>query len=246
MFAVVHLVVVADLADVCGVAQQPQHGLVAPQPAVAGAPAGVVEPVRDGGGAKALLDVGGEDGLHDGGFLGIGEQGFAGRVVGVAVGAGAGEPLAAGGLAGEAFGDPVDEQTAFELGEDAEQLQQHPTDRALGVDRFGGRAQREPEAVEVFDDGHQPDDGAGEPVDAVDQQHVELAGPGRGQRGLQAGARQGGAGGLVDEAVADDVAGLGGDEGVQSAGLGFQRVGLVDLVGGDPGQGGDPHRPGPG
>jgi len=48
-------------------------------------------------------------------------------------------------------------------------LQQHPPDGALGVDGFGRRTQGNTGGVEFFDDAHQPDDGAGEPVDAVDE-----------------------------------------------------------------------------
>ncbi len=147
-------------------------------------------------------------GLHDGRFVIVDGQGLGAGVEVVAVGAAAGEPLAAGGFAFEAGGDAVDEQVALELGEDPEQLQQHPPDGALRVDGLGGRLQRDAGGFELFDDGHQPDDGAGEPVDAVDEQHVKRAGTGGVEGFLQAGPVEGGAGGLVDEAVGDRHRGL--------------------------------------
>jgi hypothetical protein len=111
---------VGDLAEVDGVAQHAQDGLVAPQPSVAGAAAGVVEPPGEGGRADPFGHVLGEDRLYDGCFGGVGDEGLGGGVEGVAVGAGSAEPFAAGGFAFEAFADPVDEQAAFELGEDSE------------------------------------------------------------------------------------------------------------------------------
>jgi hypothetical protein len=231
VLAVVGDVVVADLAEVDGVAEQPQDGLAGPQVAGAGAPAGVVEPVGDGLGAEAFVDVLGEDGLHDGGLVGVDGQGLAGRVQVVAVGGGTAEPFAAGGFAFEAGGDAVDEQAAFERGEDAEQLQQHPPDGALGVDGLGGRREGHACGFELFHDGHEPDDGAGEPVDAVHEQHVERAGAGGVEGLLEAGPVEGGAGGLVDEAVGDRHRRLGGDELFEAVSLRFEGVGLVDLVG---------------
>ncbi|MDA8391797.1 MAG: hypothetical protein M0Z87_03150 [Actinomycetota bacterium] len=231
VLGVVDLGAVGDLADVDRVADHSQDGLVGPQPAASVALAGVVQPVGERGGAEALVCVRGEDGSHECGLVGLGDEGLGRGVEPVAEGPGAGEPLAACRLALEALGDPVDEKTALELREDAEELEQHAPDRPVGVDRLGRRAQRHAGRVELFDDGHETDDRAADAVDAVDEEHVELAGSRRRERGLEAGALEGGARCLVDEAVGDLLAGLGGDEGFEALGLGFERVGLVDLVG---------------
>ncbi|MDA8037874.1 MAG: hypothetical protein M0Z69_01695 [Actinomycetota bacterium] len=113
VLGVVDLGAVGDLGDVDRVADHSQHGLVGPQPAASVALAGVVEPVGERGGAEALVGVRGEDGAHDGGLVGLGDEGLGRGVEPVAEGAGAGEPLAACRLALEALGDAVDEQPAL-------------------------------------------------------------------------------------------------------------------------------------
>ena len=58
---------------------------------------------------------------------------------------------------------------AFELGEHAEHLDHHPPGGGGGVERFGGGAERDAGGVEVFEDLREPANGAGEPVDTVDE-----------------------------------------------------------------------------
>lgn len=48
---------------------------------------------------------------------------------------------------------PVDDRFAFELGEHAEHLYQHPADGGGGVKRFGGRAEHDAGLVEVVEQG---------------------------------------------------------------------------------------------
>jgi hypothetical protein len=67
----------------------------------------------------------------------------------------------------------VDDGGAFELGEHAEHLDHHASGGGGGVERFGGGPERDSGGVEVFGDLRQAAEGAGEPVDAVDQQQVE-------------------------------------------------------------------------
>ncbi|HEX5246431.1 MAG TPA: hypothetical protein VFW41_04805 [Gaiellaceae bacterium] len=85
----------------------------------------------------------------------------------------------------------------FELGEHREHLQHHPSSRGAGVERLGRRAKDDVERVEFFGElgelAHLP----AEPVDAVDEQHVDRAAAGEVERGLQAGAVELCAGRLV-------------------------------------------------
>ncbi|MDQ3453698.1 MAG: hypothetical protein M3493_13550 [Actinomycetota bacterium] len=92
----------------------------------------------------------------------------------------------------------------------------------MSVDRLGGGLEGDAGGFEFLNDGHEPDDGAGESVDAVDEQHVERAGAGGVKGLLQAGPVKGGAGGLVDEAVGDRHRRLGGDELLEAVGLRFE------------------------
>ena len=85
-------------------------------------------------------------------------------------------------------------------------------------------------------------DRAGEAIDAVDQEQVEAAGRGLGERAPKPRALEGGAGHLVREAADDPPALLRLGVGGEALGLRLERVGPVGLVGRDPGVGGDPHR----
>jgi hypothetical protein len=89
-------------------------------------------------------------------------------------------PFPGGGPAFHADDDPVDDGVAFELREHAEHLDQHAADRGGGVERLGGRPEHHPGVVEVIQQGDQVAQTAGEPVDPVDQQHVDHPGPRRG------------------------------------------------------------------
>jgi hypothetical protein len=138
----------------------------------------------------AFLDVLGKNRPDYGSLVGADDQRLGRRVEGVAERTGACQPLAARGLALEPLADPVDQKPSLELSEDAQELQQHPADRTLGVDGLGCRPERHPGGIEGLHDGHEPDNRAGEPIDPVDEQDVELAGPGCCERRLKPGPLQ--------------------------------------------------------
>jgi len=140
-------------------------------------------------------------------------------------------PLALAGLALHPVDHPVDDHFAFELGEHAEHLHEHAPGRGGGVERLGGRAEHDPGLVEFVEQPHEVPDAAAEPVDAVDQQDVELAGLGSGDRAFQAGPVHAGAGGVVGELRDDVPAVLGGGVGVKFGVLGFDGERLVFFVG---------------
>jgi hypothetical protein len=131
----------------------------------------------------------------------------------------AGHPAALARFAFHAGGDPFDDRGAFELGEDAEHLHHHASGGAGGVERLGGRAEGDARFVEFGQDLRERAHGAGEPVDAEDQEQVVAASPGGGERVLQAGPFQHGAGHLVLVAMDDPPALL-------ACAVGGQPVGL--------------------
>ncbi len=102
-------------------------------------------------------------------------------------------PLAGGGFAFHPGDDPVDDGVLLELGEHAQHLHQHPAHGGGGVERLGGRPEHHPRVVHVVEQGDQVAEASGEPVDSIDQQHVDHSGPRRGERSLQAGSGGGGA-----------------------------------------------------
>jgi hypothetical protein len=71
-------------------------------------------------------------------------------------------------------------------------LHEHPADGGGGVERFGGGDERDADLIEFGEQVQQVGQSAGEPVDAVDEQHVVAVGLGRAQRSLQAGPVGGG------------------------------------------------------
>lgn len=115
----------------------------------------------------------------------------------------------------------------LELGEDAEHLDHHPAGRATGVEGFGGGAEDDVSLIQVLEDLGQPADRAGEAVDAIDEQEVEAAQPGLGQRPLQLGPVQGAARHLVREAADHLPALLAADVRGQALGLGLQREHII-------------------
>jgi len=97
----------------------------------------------------------------------------------------------------------------------------------------------------LVEDVHEAAQRPGQPVDPVDEEDVEPAGFGGGQRPLQGGSFQGGAGLLVAVDGADEFpSGLDLDVGAQLRLLGLQGEGLVFLVGGDADVDRDPQRAG--
>ena len=127
-----------DLADVDAVAQDREHGDVAPATALAGAVSLVVEPVGDRSGAEALAAVQVEDHAHQRGvFVGDQEAGLLAvrsGFQGVAKGWRADGPAALGGFAFHAADHSVDDDGALELGEDGQDLHDHAADRGVGVE----------------------------------------------------------------------------------------------------------------
>jgi hypothetical protein len=108
---------------------------------------------------------------------------------------------------------------------------------------FGRGHERHPEPGQLFDQGDQVALPSGEPVHLQHQQHVDPAGPGRGQRRAQTGAVGVFRGGIVAERGGLDPARLGGDVGVQPDRLGLDRIRLMLLIGGAAGVDRDPpHR----
>lgn len=191
-----------------------------------------VEGAGDVSRADPVPGVQPEDEPDDGGFAGIWDQAAGGVVWLVAERAAAAFPFAGGGLAFHAGDDPVDDGVAFELGEHAQHLDKHPAHRGGGVERLGRRPEHHPGPVEVVEQGDQVAKASGEPVDPVDQQHVDRPGPSCGQGPLQARPAGGGAGGVVSEPGGLPPAGLGADVGGQPSFLGLDGVRLVLVVGG--------------
>ncbi|MDA8358386.1 MAG: hypothetical protein M0Z95_19325 [Actinomycetota bacterium] len=150
-------------------------------------------------------------------------------------------PAATGSFALHAGDHPVDDGRPLELGEHAEHLDHHPPGRARGVEGLGGRAEGDPGSVQVFEELGETAHRAGEPVDPVDQEEVEAPGPGLGQGTLETRAFGGCARRLVAEAAGEFPVLLALHVGAEPLGLGFQGVGLVVLVGRDPGVGGNSH-----
>jgi hypothetical protein len=152
----------------------------------------------------------------------------------VSIGETAAHPFAFADAAFEAGGDAVDDGGVFELGEDAEHLQHHPAGGGAGVERLRGRLQDDVELVELLAEPGELAHLPAEPVDAVDEQQIDAPLAGEIECLLEAGAVEGGAGGLVFE---------GGDDApvlhrlavtLQPLPLRLQRGRLVVLVGRDP------------
>ncbi|HUB38951.1 MAG TPA: hypothetical protein VMA72_08870 [Streptosporangiaceae bacterium] len=168
-----------QLAQVDAVGQHAQYLVGRPLAAGRGAVPAVIQRVRDGAGTEPVADVGAEDQPDHRCLARVGNK-AAGRHVGsVAERAPPAFPFPGGGFAFHARDHPVDDGVALELGEHAEHLYQHAADGGGGVERLGGRPERHPGVVQVVQEGDQVAQAAGEPVDPVDQQHVDHPGPRR-------------------------------------------------------------------
>jgi hypothetical protein len=141
-------VAVGDVPGVGRVGQDPGDGV--PGPGLAGAVADTpaVQLGGDGPGAEALAGVEPEDFLQVRCFFRVRDELLGVAVHVVAVGAPASGPFALGGFGGHALGDAVDDGLPLELGEDAEELDEHPADGGGGVERLGRGHERDPGVVE--------------------------------------------------------------------------------------------------
>ncbi|MGB6453090.1 MAG: hypothetical protein WBH47_01245 [Streptosporangiaceae bacterium] len=230
-----------QLSQVDAAGQHAQHLVGGPGPAGGGPVTAVVQHAGNSFAAEPVPDVGVEDEPDDGGLVRVGDERAGGGVDLVAERAAAALPFPGGGLALHAGDHPVDDGVAFELGEHAEHLGQHPAHRGGCVERLGRRPERHPGLVEVVEQGDQVAQAAGEPVDPVHQQHVDHPGPRRGERALQAGPVRASTGGVVGEPGGLPPAGLGADVGGEPGVLGLDGVGLVLVVGGPAHVNTDPH-----
>jgi hypothetical protein len=230
-----------QLTQVDAVGQDTQHLVRRPAPARGGAVPALIQCVRDGAGAGPVPGVKVEDQLHDGCLGPVRYQRLLDGVHLVAERAAAALPLAGGGFAFHPGDHPVDDGVAFELGEHAEHLHEHPAHRGGGVEWPGRRPEHHPGGVEIVEQGDQVAQAAGEPVDPVDQQHVDYPGSGGGERALQARAAGGGARSVVGEPGGLPPAGLGVDVCGQPGVLRLDGVGLVLVVGGPAHIHADPH-----
>lgn len=144
-------------------------------------------------------------------------------------------PVALLGAALDPGGDPVDDRGVLELGEHGEHLQHHPPRRRTRIERLGGRLQDDAEAVELLGELRELAHLPREPIDAVDQQHIDPLPAGEVERRLQAGPVEAGAGRAVLVVGDDPPAFLHMAERLEAFALGVQRGRLVLLVGRDPG-----------
>ena len=172
-------VAVGDVPGVGGVGQDPGDGVPGPGLAGAVADAPAVQLGGDGPGAQALVGVEPEDLLQVRCFLGVRDELVRVAVNPVAVRAGAAGPFSLGGLCGHAPGDTVDDGLPLELGEHAEELDEHPADGGRGVERLGRRHERHPGAVQLGEQGQQVGQAAGESVERARRVARRTAPPAR-------------------------------------------------------------------
>ncbi len=147
-------------------------------------------------------------------------------------------PLPTGGFSFHAADDAVDDGGALELGDHPQHhLDQHAAGGGGGVERLDRRPEGDPGGVQLVQDLRQPADGAGEPVDLVDQQDVVQARAGVGQGALEAVAVKGRAAFVVGVFADQRPVVLAFDVGAELGVLQLDRKWLVLLVGGAAGKG---------
>ena len=126
--------------------------------------------------------------------------------------------------------DALADDLAFELGEGQQNVERHAPHGVGGVERLGDGDEGDAVALEHLDQLGKVEHRAGEPVDLVDHDHVDLAGFDIGQQALKGRALQGAAGdATVVVAVGDQepaFSALAGDIGLAGLALGIQRVEL--------------------
>ncbi|MCI0636755.1 MAG: hypothetical protein L0206_22990 [Actinobacteria bacterium] len=192
-----------DLADVRGVAKDPQHVGPGERNAVlAPVPLGVQD-LSDRLGAHPFLRIHAEHAPDNVDAGRIRHDLLAVAITEVAERCGTDDPAPFGGRTLHPGRDPLDDRGPFELGEDGEHLQHHLAGGSGGVERLGCRAKRDAEVVEVLTDLRELANTPGQAVHAVHEQQLVDAGPGPGQRLPQPGTVQRRAGGLVGEPAHD-------------------------------------------
>ena len=221
-----------DRAGVGGVGQDVADLEAGPRLPGGGGDAAAGEFVGDGAGAEPIAGVEPEHLGDVGCFAGVRDELGGGRVDGVAVGAPAAGPFAFGGFGVHAAADAVDDGLALELGEHAQELDEHPADGGGGVERLGRGSEGDAGVVEAGEQVQQVGQAAGEPVDPVDQQHVIPSGLRCPQGPLQVRPLRGRSGRVVAVGGHQGPAGLGLDVGGQRGLLGVDGERLVLVVGG--------------
>ena len=127
-----------------------------------------------------------EDALHHRSLPLIGNDELVAAAA-VAEGNPAGRPASFLRAALDAGSDPVDDRRVLELREHRQHLQHHPTRRSTRIERLRRRAKRDAEPVELFSQLRELSHLTAEPVDAVDEQQIDLLLARKLERGLQAG-----------------------------------------------------------
>nr|WP_240746764.1 hypothetical protein [Cryptosporangium phraense] len=229
-----------DRADVGQIREDIDDGLVAPGPPAASSHAAAVEIRGNRPGAAPFSRVLLEYVRNVWGFCGDRGQALGRLIDDVPLWWSTQRPLASAGLTFHPVDDPINDHLAFELGEDPEHLDEHSARWSGRVEGLGGRSEGDAGGGELVQEPDQVADSAAESVDAVDEQDVELAGLGVGDRALEVAAVEGSARAVVGVFGDDGPAVLRRGVGVELGVLGFDGERLVLFIGGATGVGGDP------
>ena len=149
------------------------------------------------------------------------------------------KPLALGG--GDLVPDPLGGDLALELGKGQQHIERQPPHRGGGVELLGDRDERHAVPVEQLDELGEVGQRAGQPVDLVDDDDIDLSGADIVQQPLQRRAVGVAAGEAAIVVFGPDQRpagmGLASDIGLRGLVLGIERVEVLlePLVGGDPG-----------
>ncbi|HEX6404038.1 MAG TPA: hypothetical protein VF003_12900 [Pseudonocardiaceae bacterium] len=144
-------VAVGDVAGVGGVGDDPRDGVPGPWFPSAAAHSPPVEFVGDGAGAVAFLGVEAEYFAQVRCLFSVRYEFLCFAVDVIAERTSPAGPFSFAGFGGHAFGDPVDDSFPLEFGEYAEQLDEHAADGGGGVERLGGRGERDVGVIEVVE-----------------------------------------------------------------------------------------------
>jgi hypothetical protein len=196
VLAGMHLVAVAELADVSDVAQhltQVVAGKAAaaplvplPRPPAFGPPAALIQ-FPDHGPQGLVLEEEGKDGTHADGFgLVDPELGALGIDV-VTQQWQAADPFAVAAGGGNLIAGPFGNELAFELGKGEEHVEDQPAHRGSRVQLLADRDEGHLVFFEQFHEAGEVEQGAAEAIDLVRQNAVDLAGSNVFEEALQGG-----------------------------------------------------------